>query len=219
MMQFDKNNKVVQLCAEGMSLELKGNKEEAHALFQLAWEMASGPFESFIAAHYLARNQVDAQANLKWNLEALKQADAVSEATMQSHYPSLYLNVARSYENLNNIVEAARYYNLAAQKSSALPSGSYGDVIKSGIRQGLKRTAKTESQIKELEELIDTWCERRDLKALSFVLPAYVSNTGSEMDTSRLLSALNYLIASGSVSEEEQKQLILVINNLSVLQV
>jgi hypothetical protein len=201
-----------------MSLELKGNKEEAHALFQLAWEMAAIPFESFIAAHYLARNQTNPQENLRWNLEALKQADAVAEATMQSHYPSLYLNIARSYENLENISEAARYYHMAAEKSSFLPPGSYGDVIKSGIRQGLKRTTKNDSQLKGLDELIDAWCERRELKALSFALPAYISNSGSELDTNRLLSALNYLIASGTLNDKEKEKLISVVNSLTVLQ-
>ena len=213
-MQFDQNNKVVQLCAEGMSLELKGNKEEAHALFQLAWEMASTPFEAFIAAHYLARNQSDHRENLKWNLEALKQADAVAESTMQAYYPSLYLNIARSYENLENTGEASHYYQLASEKSGVLPAGSYGDVIRSGIRQGLKRTGKKHFENEALEELITNWCEQRNLKALSFVLPSYLSNSGNELDTNRLVSSLNYLLATRSLNDIEQKKLASVINGL-----
>lgn len=52
-MQFDPNNKVVQLCAEGMELEGQGKKNEALQLFQRAWKMATNDFEKFTSAHYI----------------------------------------------------------------------------------------------------------------------------------------------------------------------
>jgi len=35
-MQFDPNNKVVQLCAQGMQREAEGETDEAHKFFQEA---------------------------------------------------------------------------------------------------------------------------------------------------------------------------------------
>jgi hypothetical protein len=36
-MQFDPNNNIVKLCAQGMTLEGEGKKTEALKLFQQAW--------------------------------------------------------------------------------------------------------------------------------------------------------------------------------------
>ena len=56
-MQFDTNNRVVQLCAEGMNMEGKGDANAARDLFLQAWEEAGDDFEKFTAAHYVARQQ------------------------------------------------------------------------------------------------------------------------------------------------------------------
>ena len=53
-MQFDPNNEVVKLCAEGMSAEFEGNLDQAHHIFQQAWDRATNDFEAFTSAHYLA---------------------------------------------------------------------------------------------------------------------------------------------------------------------
>jgi tetratricopeptide (TPR) repeat protein len=214
-MPFDPQNKVIQLCAEGMGLELMGRKDEAHRLFQKAWDISSNNFEAFTAAHYLARNQQDPKENLKWNLEALNRASEVYEQEIQSHYPSLYLNVARAYENLNHLSEAAHYYRMAAEKTNDLSPGPYGDMIRSGISQGLNRTHQSGYTHKGIDELIEQWCERRDLKALAFVLPAYISNLGAEADISRLVSALSYLSATRSLDAKEQEKLDGIIRELS----
>src|SRR3954466_2120862 len=87
-MKFDPENKVLQLCAEGMGFEIMGKSEEAQKLFQKAWDIAATNFEAYTAAHYLARNQLDPKDNLKWNLEALNRASMVYEQEVQSHYPS-----------------------------------------------------------------------------------------------------------------------------------
>lgn len=62
-MQFDTNNTVVKLCAQGIEFEGKGQKKEALQLFQQAWEQASNDVEKFIAAHYVARHQESVQEN------------------------------------------------------------------------------------------------------------------------------------------------------------
>src|ERR1700712_1814264 len=172
-MQFDPNNKVVKLCAKGMQAEAEGKIEEAHGLYQQAWDVASDDFEAFTAAHYLARNQKDPNDVLKWNLEALNRANKIKDDDVGTHYPSLYLNIGKSYENLNDLKSANENYALAADCSSFLPPGKYSDMIRTGIAGGLKRTGTVKFSNTALDELVDKWCASRDLKPLGLVLPAY----------------------------------------------
>jgi tetratricopeptide (TPR) repeat protein len=204
-MQFDPNNKVVQLCTQGMQVEAEGKTEEAHSLFQQAWDIAENDFEAFTAAHYLARNQKDPNDVLKWNLEALNRANAISDDEMKTYYPSLYLNAGKSYETLGDVKEANKYYQLAADQSIFLPSGKYSDMIKTGIGDALKRTGTTKFNSDGLEKLINNWCARKELKPLSLVLPAYLSNLGTENDLNKLISALSYLSATRCLNAEEQE--------------
>ncbi len=214
-MQFDPENKVVELCAEGMQAEAEGNAEKAHALFQQAWDIAENDFEAFTAAHYLARNQKDPNDVLKWNLEALSRANAIKDEGMQGHYPSLYLNVGKSYENLNDLKQANDYYQLAADSSISLPAGKYSEMIRTGIANGLSRTGTTKMQFEQLDRLIDNWCERRDLQPLSMLLPAYTSNLGTETDRNKLISALSYLSAARCLKTDDQVTLDELIKTLA----
>jgi tetratricopeptide (TPR) repeat protein len=204
-MQFDPNNKVVKLCAEGMQAEAEGKITEAHALFQQAWDIATDDFEAFTAAHYLARNQANPNDVLKWNLEALNRANKINDVEVGTHYPSLYLNIGKSYENLNDKKLANEYYALAADYSSFLPPGKYSDMIRAGIVSGLKRTGTTKFSNAALDELIDKWCVNRNLKPLGLVLPAYNSNLGTDIDLNKLMSSLSYLSATQCLGEDEQQ--------------
>lgn len=204
-MQFDPNNKVVKLCAEGMQAEAEGKIEHAHSLFQQAWDIAENDFEAFTAAHYLARNQKDPKDVLKWNLESLARANKIADESMNATYPSLYLNIGKSYEQLNDVKEANKNYQFAADYSSFLPPGGYGDMIRSGIGEALKRTGTIGFSNFGLDNLINKWCEDKNLRALSFILPAYIGNMGTENDIDKLISALTYLSATQWLKEEEQK--------------
>ena len=211
-MQFDPENKVVQLCAQGMQAEAEGKTDAAHNLFQQAWDIAGNDFEAFTAAHYLARNQENPEDGLKWNLEALNRATSTNDDDLKGHYPSLYLNVGNSYETIGNMQQAGNYYATAASYSDFLPPGKYGDMIRSGIGEALKRTGTIKFNDKNLDILIDNWCERRELKPLSFLLPAYISNLGTGEDLNKLISALSYLSATQCLRQEEQS----IVNNLIV---
>jgi len=204
IMEFDPNNPVIKLCVEGMNAEGEGNIAEAQRLFQQAWDMAGNDFEKFTAAHYLARNQEDPNDNLKWNLAALTHANAIKGDGLQGHYPSLYLNVGKSYETLRDMEEAARYYQSAADSSADLPAGKYTDMIRSGVSAGLQRVGKAAPMDEAVTQLIERWCERKDLKPLTTVLPAYVGYLGTENDRNKLLSAFSYLSAMRCLDEEEQ---------------
>jgi tetratricopeptide (TPR) repeat protein len=213
-MHFNPGNKVVKLCAEGMQLEAEGKVEEAHALFQKAWDIAENDFEAFTAAHYLARNQEDPNNVLKWNLEALTRAGLATDDAVKDVLPSLYLNVGKSYETLGNLADANHNYQLGADYSGHLPPGKYTDMIRNGIAAALERTGTVKFKNETLANLVDKWCAAKALRPLSFVLPAYVSNLGTEQDVNKLISALSYLSATRCLGDDEQKMVDEIISGL-----
>ncbi|MCB0538559.1 MAG: rRNA adenine methyltransferase [Bacteroidetes bacterium] len=138
-MQFDINNKVVKLCSEGMELEGQGRKKEALKLFQQAWDEASTDFEKFTSAHYVARHQANIQDKLKWDETALNLALKIDDENVKGALPSLYLNIGKCYEDLNDFQNARTNYELALSFCNLLPDDGYGNMIKGGIINGLDR--------------------------------------------------------------------------------
>jgi tetratricopeptide (TPR) repeat protein len=202
-MEFNPNNPVVKLCAQGMEAEVQGNIETARRLFTEAWETAADDFEAFTAAHYMARNQPDLEEELKWNLVALEKA--VKLENNNGVLPSLYLNAGKSYEKMGKMDEAGKQYKLAHTYSAHLPKGNYGDMMRMGINEALKRTGQGFYNA-TIERLIDAWCERRELKPLALVLPACIAHDGDEDGNARLSSTLSYLAATRCLDAEEQEE-------------
>ena len=112
---MDLNNLVIKLCTEGTLAEFEHRVEDARILYKQAWEARKDDYDACIAAHYLARFQDSAEDSLQWNHLALKRANAVNDERIKDFYPSLYLNLGRSYELMGNQSEAQKYYDLAAQ--------------------------------------------------------------------------------------------------------
>jgi tetratricopeptide (TPR) repeat protein len=138
-MQFDPDNNVIKLCAQGMDMETEGKLEEAGNLFLQAWNEATGNFEKFTAAHYVARHQKTIADKLKWDLVALDLALKINNETIKGSYPSLYLNVAKCYEDLNDFDNARENYQLALSFTNSLPDNGYAYMIKGGIMNGIDR--------------------------------------------------------------------------------
>jgi hypothetical protein len=111
---MDLTNPVIQLCVLGSRAEFEGRPGEARELYWQAWEKAKDHYDACIAAHYVARFQESPQDIFHWNQEALIHADAVENESVKEFYPSLYLNMGRSYELLDDPLEAKRYFDLAA---------------------------------------------------------------------------------------------------------
>jgi tetratricopeptide (TPR) repeat protein len=139
---IDPNNPVVKLCAAGMRAEGEGRFEEARSLFNQAWEAKTDGFEACIAAHYVARHQASPQDTLRWNQEALAWAEAVGDERVRDFFPSLYLNLGYSYEQLGDKEEARRCYDLAAERAGSLPEDRYGGIVRNAIecRIGLRKS-------------------------------------------------------------------------------
>lgn len=140
-MQFDPNNNIVQLCSKGMTMEASGKPGEARALFLQAWNEATSDFEKFTAAHYVARHQPTIAEKLSWDKTALAIAMHIKDASIAATYPSLYLNIAKCYEELDDRENARANYLLAQSYETSLPDDGYGQMIRNGIIKGLERIA------------------------------------------------------------------------------
>jgi hypothetical protein len=135
----DPDNPVVKLCAQGMDAEFAGRPVEARDLFVRAWESRTDDYEASIAAHFVARHQATPEETLRWNQEALARAEAVDDERVRGFYPSLYLNLGHSHEQLGEMDEARRFYALAAAAATSLPEGPYGATVRDGIARGQER--------------------------------------------------------------------------------
>jgi tetratricopeptide (TPR) repeat protein len=138
-MEFDTNNSIVKLCAQGMELEGEGKKEEALKIFKLAWDEAATDFEKFTAAHYVARHQRSVSDKLKWDEISLSFALKINDENMKRTYPSLYLNIGKCYEDLNDFDNARKNYEVANTFTCYLSDDGYGKMIKEGIINGIAR--------------------------------------------------------------------------------
>jgi len=112
-MEFNPNNNVVKLCVQGMDMEEKGKPEEASRLFLQAWNEATNDFEKFTAAYYVARHQKNVPHKLKWLETALQFALKINDDTVKGAFPSIYINIARCYEDLSDLDNAKKNYELA----------------------------------------------------------------------------------------------------------
>ena len=111
---MDPADPVIALCIQGSQAEFRGQMTEACGLYWQAWQSAGDDYQACIAAHYVARCQQSPAETLRWNLEALQRAQKVDEERVSHFYPSLYLNLGRSYEQLGDLDQARHYYDLAA---------------------------------------------------------------------------------------------------------
>lgn len=112
-MQFDPSNNIVKCCIQGMAMEEKGQPEEANRLFLQAWNDAANDFEKFTAAWFVARHQKNISDNLKWTETALQLALKLNDDAVKAAFPSLYLNIAKCYEELGDADNAKKNYELA----------------------------------------------------------------------------------------------------------
>ncbi len=141
-MQFDPGNPVIKLCAEGMNSEARGEIANAKQLFQQAWDISSNDFEKFTSAHYMARHQKNIADKLKWDEMALSIALKIKDESIRTYYPSLYLNIAKCYEDLTDMENAKKNYQSALSFANLLPDDGYGKMIRSGINKGIERITR-----------------------------------------------------------------------------
>jgi hypothetical protein len=136
-MGFNPSNNVIKLCVQGVDMEGKDKPDEASRLFLQAWDEATNDFEKFTAAYYVARHQKTVRDKLKWLETSLQFALEINDVTVKAAFPSLYSNIAKCYEELNDLDSAKKNYDLAksfTDKSS--DSGPFYHGTKADLQVG-----------------------------------------------------------------------------------
>ncbi len=101
-------------------MEGKGKPEEASRLFLQAWNEATTDFEKFIAAYYVARHQKDVPDKLRWTETGLQFALKINDDTVKAAFPSLYSNLAKCYDDLGDLANARKNYEIAVSFTDKL---------------------------------------------------------------------------------------------------
>ncbi len=96
-----------------MEMEGKGKPEDTSRLFLQAWNEATNDFEKYIAAYYVARHQDNVRDKLKWLETALQFALKVHNESAISAFPNLYSNIAKCYEEMGDVDNAKKNFELA----------------------------------------------------------------------------------------------------------
>ena len=148
-MEFNPNNKIIQLCMQGMAMEENDKPEDAVKLFLQAWEAASNDFEKYIAAYYLARHQKNVSDKLHWLETSLQFALKINNESVHGALPSLYLNIAKCHEDLNEIDKAKMNHELAISFADKLSDkGPFYHGTKADLQTGDLLTAGGNSNYK-----------------------------------------------------------------------
>jgi rifampin ADP-ribosylating transferase len=148
-MEFNLNSNIIKLCVQGIAMEEKGKPEEAGRIFLQAWNEATDDFEKFTAAHFVARHQKNVRDKLKWFETALQFALKTNSDTVKTAFPSLYLNIAKCFEELGDPANAKKNYELAnSYKDKLYDHGPFyhgtkadlqvGDLLAPGSRSNYK---------------------------------------------------------------------------------
>ena len=149
IIRFDPNNAIIRLCMSGMNLENSGNLEDAAIMFHKAWCEATDDYERFVAAYHLARREKSVTDKLKWMETSLKCALNINDENVKSAYPSLYLNIAKYYEELGDSDNAKRNHELSNSYRSVLSDkGPFYHGTKADLQVGDLLTAGGNSNYK-----------------------------------------------------------------------
>ncbi len=148
-MEFNPDNTIVKLCIQGMGMEEKGKPEEARKLFLQAWNESTNDFEKFLASYHIARSQDNLSDKLMWLETALQFALKINSDAVNSALPSLYLNISKCYDALNDPDKAKQNYELANLfKKSPSDKGPFYHGTRADLKVGDLLTAGGSSNYK-----------------------------------------------------------------------
>lgn len=112
-MEFSPSNDTVKRLLHGLSLEEKGDLEEAGRVFLQAWNEATSDFERFIASYHVARTERRARDKLRSFETALHLAKLINDESVKAAFPLLHQQIATCYEDLADFDNAKRNLELA----------------------------------------------------------------------------------------------------------
>jgi len=145
-MEFSPYNGVVKLCIQGMVMDDRDRSQEASKLFQQAWNEATDDHERFLAAHFVARHQENAQDKLRWLETALQLALKVNDDAVKAAFPPLYSSIAECFEQLGDLDAAKENHELADSfDGEPTDKGPFYHGTKADLQVGDLLTAGSES--------------------------------------------------------------------------
>jgi hypothetical protein len=145
-MEFSPNNNIIRLCLQGINQEEQGQPEEAGRIFLQAWNEATDDFEKFTAAFFVARHQNNIPGKLKWLETSLQFALNINDVSVKGAFYSLYSNISKCYEDLNDSVNANRNHELAISfKDKIFDEGPFYHGTKADLKTGDLLTAGSRS--------------------------------------------------------------------------
>ena len=144
--KFDPRNPIIQLCMKGMAMEESGDLDGAMDVFLKAWDQTSDDYERFIVAYHLGIRQENVDVKLEWMEKSLGFALKINDENVRSAYPTLYLNIAKCYEELNDTENARKNFELShSYQGKPTDTGPFYHGTKADLQVGDLLTAGKES--------------------------------------------------------------------------
>lgn len=141
-MEFNPNNPIVKYCLHGMQFEEKGEAEKASNVFMQAWNEAASDHEKFIASYYVTRYQKNVSDKLQWLNTTLQLALKINDDSVNGALASLYVDIAKCYEEMNEPENAKMNYDLAnSVKYKPADKGPFYHGTKADLQAGDLLTA------------------------------------------------------------------------------
>jgi hypothetical protein len=141
---------------EAITILHSGDRATARTALLRLWEELGErgtPTQRCTIAHFLADTEDKVEAELAWDLLALraatgKEQDADHDALepdLASFLPSLHLNVGDAYRRLGDLDRARAHARFGLGQSEAMPAGGYGDMVRTGLERLQTRLASADS--------------------------------------------------------------------------
>lgn len=151
--EFDPQNNIIRLCVNGMKMQENGNSKDAKNSFLKAWNDSTNNFEKFISAYYIALYEKILPDRLKWFETSLHYAIELNAENVKSAFPTLYLNIGKCYEGLDNLESAKVNYERSTSFSNEVTDNGpfyhgtraelkVGDLLTSGHNSNYKSELK-----------------------------------------------------------------------------
>lgn len=137
MAVVDPESPVLRFCERGTAAAREKRHADALALYHDAWRLVTNDAEACIAAHHIARAQSDAMTALWWNQIALGRGGRCDSQRVRELLPTLHLDIAIAYEQLNQLYAARHHYQAAAATLEAVRDPVQRDMIERGLERGL----------------------------------------------------------------------------------
>lgn len=148
--KFDPRNPIIQLCMKGMAMEESGDLDGAMDIFLKAWDQTSDDYERFIVAYHLGIRQENVDVKLVWMEKSLGFALKINDENVRSAYPTLYLQIAKCYEELNDTENARKNFELSySYQGKPTDTGPFFHGTKADLQVGDLLTAGKESNYEQ----------------------------------------------------------------------